>query len=371
MRILGLCSYPVESAATRYRLTQFVEPLAEKGLKLEISPFLNSLAFKNLYQNISIIRKVLGLTIPTLRRVSELPKIRNYDLLFVQREAMFFGPAFFERLFQRIGNVPMILDLDDATYISYVSPTYGKIGSFFKFFGKTDKLIKRADVVICGNRFIAEYVESKGTKAVIIPTVVDTEKFTPFEKNNKVPVIGWVGTHSTFTSLESLFPVLKDLAKKYDFVLKIVGSGRDKIEIEGVKVENLKWNLEREISDFQSLDIGLYPIETSSSANEEWLKGKSGFKAIQYMSVGIPFVVTPIGVCEEMGIDGETHFSATNKEHWYKALEILLQSPDKRQFMGEKGRNYALENYTVPQQVEKLEAVFRETLENFGRKVKL
>ena len=39
MRVLGLCSYPVEAAATRYRLMQFVEPLAKKGIELEASSF--------------------------------------------------------------------------------------------------------------------------------------------------------------------------------------------------------------------------------------------------------------------------------------------------------------------------------------------
>ncbi len=156
MNVLGLCSYPIESAATRYRLIQFVEPLAQKGINLEVSAFLDSEQFSLLYKNKSLFQKAFGIWKPLLHRFSESFEMRKYDLLLVQREAMFFGPAFFERLFQQIGQTPLILDLDDATYISYVSPTYGKLGSFFKFFGKTDNLINRADAVIYGNRFIAE-----------------------------------------------------------------------------------------------------------------------------------------------------------------------------------------------------------------------
>ncbi len=138
MNVLGLCSYPIESAATRYRLIQFVEPLAQKGINLEVSPFLESRQFSLLYKNKSLFQKAFGIWKPLLHRFSESFEMRKYDLLLVQREAMFFGPAFFERLFQQIGKTPLILDLDDATYVSYVSPTYGKLGSFFKFFGKTD-----------------------------------------------------------------------------------------------------------------------------------------------------------------------------------------------------------------------------------------
>ena len=82
----------------------------------------------------------------------------------------------------------------------------------------------------------------------------------------------------------------------------------------GVEVENAEWELEREVADFQELDIGLYPIETGGSLDSQWLLGKSGFKAIQYMAVGVPFVVTPVGVCAEMGIEGKTHFNAVSTE---------------------------------------------------------
>lgn len=359
MRVLGLCSYPIESAATRYRLAQFVEPLAEKGINLEVSSFLDKEQFALLYQNKSLFKKIFGIAKPVSRRFFETLPARRFDLLFVQREAMFFGPGIFEWLFQKIGNLPMILDLDDATYIPYESPTYGRIGSLFKFFGKTDNLIRRADAVICGNRFIAEYVEKKGTKTVIIPTVADTDKFVPLEKNNVIPVLGWIGTHSTFPLLESIFPVLQRLAQKHEFVLKIVGSGRERIEIEGVKVENLRWNLEREIADFQSLDVGLYPIAVSASASNEWLLGKSGFKAIQYLAVGIPFVVTPIGVCAEIGVPGATHFNATSGEDWYNALDKLISDVNLRKLMGRRARLYSEENYALNQQSEKLAAAFK------------
>ena len=359
MRVLGICSYPIESAATRYRLAQFVAPLAEKGIELEISPFLDSRQFALLYRNSSLFEKVFALAPPVFRRVAEISKTRRYDALLVQREAMIFGPAVFEWIFRKFGHLPMILDLDDATYISYESPTYGKIGSFLKFFGKTDKLIENSEIVICGNRFIAEYVEGKGTKAVVIPTVVETDIFHPVEKNNAPPVVGWIGTHSTFPFLESLFPVLRKLAEKHEFVLKIVGAGHENIAVEGVRVENLSWQLEREVADFQTLDIGLYPIQVAKSAPPEWILGKSGFKAIQYLAVGIPFVVTPIGMCAEMGVPGETHFNADKTEEWYNSLDKLLENAALRKEMGENARRYALEHFTVPRQTEILAEVLR------------
>ena len=51
MKVLGLASYPVESAATRFRLEQFVGPLRERGIDLTLSSFLDSGQFRSLYEN--------------------------------------------------------------------------------------------------------------------------------------------------------------------------------------------------------------------------------------------------------------------------------------------------------------------------------
>lgn len=369
MRVLGLCSYPIEAASTRYRLIQYISPLAEHGIDLTVSPFLNKTDFATLYQRKNTVQKASRMVSLASKRIFNSLKAKDFDLIFLQREAMLFGPPLIEWLLKYVKKKPLVLDLDDATYIKYVSPTYGRIGSALKFFGKTDTLIDWSETVICGNRFIAEYVEKQGKKAEIIPTVVDTDLFFQLEKDtNKIPVIGWIGTHSTFPFLQKLFPVFEKLATKYKFILKIVGAGDNEAgkNLNGIKIENLEWSLEREIFDFQSLDIGLYPILTTDLVNKEWLMGKSGFKAIQYMSVGIPYVVTPIGVTSEIGIENQTHFTALTEQDWYEKLAKLLESPSLRVEMGNNGRKYALENYTVSQQAQILATTLRNTVEEFN-----
>lgn len=359
MKVLGLTSYPVEAAATRYRLTQYVAPLAERGIKMDVSPFLDSRVYADFYRPGNIARKSLQMLPPLMNRFLETFATHHYDLLYVQREAMFFGPAFFEWLFKNTGRMPMVLDLDDSTYIPYTSPTYGRAGSMFKFFGKTDWLIKQSAVVTCGNNVIAEHVRELGVRTVIIPTVVDTEKFVPVKTGNTVPVIGWIGTHSTYGFLEHLFPVLQDLAKKHKFVLKIVGAGVDNVTLPGVNVENLSWNMEREIADFQSLDIGLYPLIPNESAKIDRILGKSGFKAIQYLAVGIPFVMSPLGVCAEIGDPDSTHYNAVSDKDWYNALDKLLSDANLRAEMGKNGREYSLRHFTVSEHVDLLADTFR------------
>ncbi len=179
MKVLALASYPIQAAATRYRLE-------------------------------------------------------------LQREAMMFGPPLVEWLIARVLACPMVLDLDDATYVSYTSPTYGGIGKALKWFGKTDDLIRWANIVVCGNDAIAAYVANKGARARIVPTIVDTEVFSPGlkDKGNEKLVLGWIGTHSTYPYLESIFPVIQQLSSDHSilsrrsvkqerriFVLQLMKSG--------------------------------------------------------------------------------------------------------------------------------------------------
>ncbi|HXD32577.1 MAG TPA: glycosyltransferase family 4 protein [Pyrinomonadaceae bacterium] len=364
MKVLGLASYPVEAAATRYRLQQFARPLAERGIDLTIHPFMSSALFAQFYRKDALASTAFGLIKSSLMRLTDVVAANRFDIVMIQREAMLLGPPVIEWMITRALKRPLVLDLDDATYVSYTSPTYGRISKTLKWFSKTDDLIRWARVVTCGNRAIAEYVSSKGAKARVIPTVVDTEIFRPLENRSEhAPVLGWIGTHSTFPYLESIFPVLQDLSKSYDFRLRIVGAGRTEVSVPGVMVDNLHWSLEREVADFQSIDIGLYPIDASLYSGN-WAAGKSGFKALQYMAVGIPYVATPVGASAEIGIEGTTHFCARTNEEWHDALSVLLRDTETRKRMGAAGRAHVIENYGLPAQADKLAAALREALSN-------
>lgn len=361
MKVLALASYPIEAASTRYRVAQFIQPLAEQGITLTVHPFLDSRLNASLYKRSEWPRTALGIMRAALRRLGDVRKAHQADVLFVQREAMMFGPPLIEWLAMQTGRCPMVLDLDDATYVAYLSPTYGRWGSALKWFSKTDDLIDWAKIVTCGNRTIADYVKARGKEAAIIPTVVDTSLFCPNPPSgrNALPVIGWVGTHSTYPYLATIFPALQRLAGDYKFRLRIVGAGQENISLPGVDVENWPWSLEREVLDFQSFDIGLYPI-----VEDKWSVGKSGFKSVQYMAVGVPFVTTPVGACAEIGEPNVTHFMARTEDEWYRALAKLLAEPNLARSMGAAGRQHAIDHYSLVSQADKLAEVFRSAVDH-------
>jgi glycosyltransferase involved in cell wall biosynthesis len=262
-------------------------------------------------------------------------------VVFVQREAMLLGPPIVERLLRR----PMVLDLDDATWIAYRSPVYGRLGTLLKWPGKTDRLIRWARVVVCGNPNIAEYVRGRGAEAVVIPTVVDTQLFRPrTTPPPAVPVVGWIGTHGTAPYLERLLPLFDRLGVPFERT--IIGSG--------LPIDTRPWRLDREADDFRALDVGVYPL-----GDDAWSAAKSGFKAVQYMASGVPFVMSPVGVCATMGIPGETHLLATTDDEWLEALRRLLTDAELRQRMGRAGRAFAEQHYSLEAHADVLTSVLR------------
>jgi glycosyltransferase involved in cell wall biosynthesis len=122
------------------------------------------------------------------------------------------------------------------------------------------------------------------------------------------------------------------------------------------------------VADFQSFDIGLYPIDPTLYA-EKWAAGKSGFKAIQYMAVGIPYVAAPVGTMKEIGQPGVTHLHAVTNDEWRDSLTRLLSDDQLRREMGAAGRNHVVENYSLGDQAEKLAQALREAAEKKARTV--
>jgi glycosyltransferase involved in cell wall biosynthesis len=276
--------------------------------------------------------------------------------VFVQREAMLFGPPVVEWFAARALRRPLVLDLDDATYIPVTSPVYGRLAGVLKWRGKTNWLIDRAEAVVCGNATIASYVRGRGRSAIVLPTIVDSSVFVPRSDRgeNGIPVIGWIGTHSTFPFLESIFPVLERLSAEFRFRLRVVGSGRTDVRVRVADVELAPWALDREVDDFRNIDIGLYPLNLDA-----FTEGKSGLKAVAYLASGVPYVASPVGIVAEIGEPGRTHFLARTPEEWYEALARLLRDPDLRRSMGRAGRQFAIEHYSVSEWAARLAETLR------------
>ncbi len=305
-----------------------------------LRPFLDETAVAALYRAGSNALKV-GAAIRALAgRLRDVLEARHgFDGVLVHREAALIGPPIVERLLGDRFNLPIIFDLDDALWVEYTSPTYGAtLSRWLKYPQKADEILAKASHVMAGSPYVADHARALNPRVSIVPTVVDTDVFTPVHPANPVPVLGWIGTHSTVPYLQSLVPALTRLAHTHRFVLRVVGG---RITAPGINVDHRTWALAREVEDFQGLDVGLYPL-----VQDAWSAGKSGFKAIQYMACGLPVVASPVGVTQDIVQHGQNGFLATSDDDWVDTLKHLLDDPSARNRIGQAARADACALYS-------------------------
>jgi len=210
--------------------------------------------------------------------------------------------------------------------------------------------------VTVGNEFLASYARRFNPNVTVIPTAVDTDRFVPrpdlLPAAGRTLVVGWIGSPTTFRYLESIKDVLAAVSAKHPFTLKVSGAGRP-VNFPGVDVQVVPWSMADEVSLFNTCDIGVYPL-----TDDDWSRGKCGFKAIQCMACGVPVVAASVGVNREIITDGVNSFLATTPSEWVAKLGQLLSDPALRASMAAAGRRTIEARYSLRVTAPQLAAVF-------------
>ena len=340
MRVLFLVPYPTEGASNRYRVEQSLPYLKREGIKYSLRSFWGSFAYKTLYKDGYYFRKVFFFIWGTLCRIFDILTIFRYDIVFIHREAYPIGGAFFEAVIFLLQK-SIIFDFDDAIFLSASSRPNNFIERF-KNPRKVAIIIKRSKYVISGNSFLADFALRYNPAVVVVPTPIDTYKYCPDTKSprDKI-VIGWIGSATTLDFLKSRSDTFICLSKQFSGIkFKIVGGD---FSIHGLSnIVSKPWFLDEEIEDLKGFDIGIMPMP-----DNDWTRGKCGFKAILYMSMGIPCVCSPVGVNKEIIVDGINGFLANSEEEWIEKLSCLIRDPELRRRFGEAGRSTVIEKYSL------------------------
>tara|TARA_B110000305_G_C19408458_1_gene624117 strand:+ start:778 stop:1857 length:1080 start_codon:yes stop_codon:yes gene_type:complete len=339
--IIFIVPYPQgEAPSQRFRFEQYIPLLKANDFQIHFAPFLDSKTWSQLYKEGGVFKKISGIIKSFLRRVITILTIHRYDYVFIHREASHLGPPIFEFLIAKVFRKAYIYDFDDAIWLANYSESNAKYHRL-KAYWKVKCCIKWAGQVTVGNSYLSKYAKKYNENVTIIPTTIDTVNYHNINTDyDQGIIIGWTGTHTTMRFLDFIVPVIKRLELRYDFEFRVISNEKPEYDLKSLNF--IKWNSDSEIHDLNQISIGVMPLE-----NDIWSEGKCGFKCLQYMALGIPSVVSPVGVNKKIVKQNINGFFADGHDEWERTLEKLIQDKKERMRIGAAGKETIKREYSV------------------------
>lgn len=323
-----------DKASFKFRVMQYVPYLKESGIKHEILILPRGFFARRLFYK----------------------KLKNFDVVFLQKRLS--GKWDLRDLFNNSNR--LIYDLDDSVMFNdgINDDFYSK-----KLELRFRRMVMRADRVVVGNEFLGKlasrYIDRR--KLMTIPSVVDMNIWDarfrqPAER--KAIIVGWVGSQSTLPYWKERASTWKRICEKFPQVIfRVVCNEVTAIaalpEYAGIALQPVEWTEDSQVENCASFDIGIMPLP-----DNPWTRGKCGFKLIQYLSLGIPAVASPVGVNTDIIRHGQTGLLADSEEAWLENLGKLIESRERRHFLGNNGYRHIRENYSLQAWLSSFQSLF-------------
>lgn len=358
-RILFLTAYSIEAASDRYRIYQFLPSLEEAGFSCEVRPFATRALFRAI-QSDSMVGQLVHTPYSCVRRFLDLARLSQYDLVVINREAFPLLMPLVEKIVLR-KHPRVVFNFDDAIHIGHRDTPHWQYSRIYrlKYGWGVDEVLRNATHILAGSEVLASYARTLNEKVTVMPTVVDLGHYSytpPVAK--PVLTIGWVGSRSTSPYLLDIEDALRALAQKNPGKIRFLFYGDPKRSLRLPNCESLPFRLATEVEDLRRIDIGLMPMP-----DNEWTRGKCSFKAIQYMAMGIPAVVSPVGMAMQLVRPEVNGLWASTGEQWLSGLDRLVNDASLRARLAAEGRKTIERHYSLQVWAPEFVSLLRSVLE--------
>ncbi|MDH3223540.1 MAG: glycosyltransferase family 4 protein [Gemmatimonadota bacterium] len=358
MRVTAIATHPEVSPSTRFRMHQFRDALAGRGIELRYDFLFGVEEYGRLRSGGGVASRARGLTGALRARVRRLEAADLGDVVWVSRALAPIGAGRILDCLRGRG-VPVVADFDDAVFLP---PAGGSrwLGPLRRPGRAFADLCRASSVVLTGNSYLADAARDavgvgEPMDVRILPTVVDTNRYRPMERATSSSLtVGWVGSHTTLPYLWARRAVFQELAREVPFALRVV-SDSPPPPMPGVDVEFHRWTPATEVTAFHGIDLGVYPLP-----DDAWSRGKCGLKAIQYGACGVPVVASPVGVLRDVVVPEETGLWAESDPEWVEAMKRILGDPAAIESMGRNARAWIEDRYSLVSALPVLEAGLRD-----------
>jgi glycosyltransferase involved in cell wall biosynthesis len=359
MRLLFLPKYDSSGASSRQRIGQYIPYFEQAGHVCCLEPLFTShyLRAYNAGQPVSKLAVIQDY----IRRIISLLRADEYDLLIIQNELLPYMPAWFER-WLHYRRIPFVLEYDDAIFHNYdthrLAAVRGLLGQ------KIQSLALLADHVITGSPYLTAYFRQAGANVTEIPTSINLDEY-PARPANAGDVetsfdVGWIGSRSTsrhlLTIADSLRQFVSDCPAATAHLI-----GFDKVlypRIAHPRIKVVDWVVHQDFALLRPITVGVMPLP-----DEPFTRGKCGFKLIQYMAAGKPFIASPMEANLKIDHNHENLF-ANSSEEWYNALWQVANNRQRYAQVGDHNQQIATEYYSTQTNANLYLSVFEQVTSN-------
>lgn len=283
------------------------------------------------------------------------PHVSNLDfgdILFIQKRIPRLGWTWLTA--PRI-KAAIVYDYDDALWTSPGPPHFWT--TRLRTVARLKAIMRRADLVLAANRYLAEWAKQAGVEPLCLPMSVPlpSPAGQP-ERPAPGPVrFGWGGhpqSHYVLRSAE------RDLAAFFQ------GNGEARFVVLSGKRPDLGFEFDwwpydaaAEARFFAEIDVGVVP-----STNSEFDLGKSPIKILQHFANGRPVITNGGGATTEL-VRESTGWRVGDGDAWRRALQDACANADVRRRKGAAARRLIETEYSNVAAFECLATV----LENLSR----
>lgn len=237
----------------------------------------------------------------------------------------------------------LVYDVDDALWALHPADEHkpGSRAKAAKIKRRFAATCRSVDLVIAGNEYLARHVREHQNNVTLLPTLIDTRVYVP-RPGERLPGplrVGWMGTSGNLWFLPEVLAELAPYCERLE--IRVVsdrpytGSLQELVHFEA-------WDGAREVEQLQGFDAGLMPL-----TDDEFTRGKCGFKILQYMACGVVPVASAVGFNCEILKSGANGFLVDGPGQWAGHLLRLADDEALCQRLSQAARADAVARFSL------------------------
>ncbi len=322
--LLYLAASSPNLPSVRFRVLPFVAEAQARGLRAEWRTVPKTAA----------ARAMFGLTLPRTRAlVLQKRLLTAPEIVMLRRRAELVAFDFDDALWTCHPNV------SDPAQRERVAKRAG---------AGLARIAAKADLVIAGNSFLAQRVQPLAKRVEVLPTPIDARVYAPPAERPETGriTVGWMGTACNLFFLPEVFDALRRAA---DLLRVFVVSDEPCVFPPGLPATFLNWTPQAEVAHLQAMDVGLMPL-----TDDEYTRGKCGFKLLQYMACGVVPVASDVGFNREIVQHGVNGFLVRSAAETVQYVERLAREPELRRDLAQAARRTVEQKFSLTAAADKL-----------------